>query len=172
MPRKIQEQTAEQAKYDLHSLYRLLRRQEQEDENMLSAKPTQRKRKQCSRHINGPVLLSSLLFLAGLTLLIIAAFWLPNSRSCFLHLQITEDTVLFSSAVELFSYDHAIPYSSFVARNLYHNTSSLVFCWTESDHVFLCRRCLLPPSVAGRKPRPAALWKSDRDDPLGCQAAS
>ena len=64
MPRKIQEQTAEQAKYDLHSLYRLLRRQEQEDENILSAKPTQRKRKQCSRHIIGPVLLSSLLFLA------------------------------------------------------------------------------------------------------------
>lgn len=62
MPRKIQEQTAEQAKYDLHSLYRLLRRQEQEDENILSAKPTQRKRKQCSRHIIGPVLLSSLLF--------------------------------------------------------------------------------------------------------------
>lgn len=101
MPRKIQEQTAEQAKYDLHSLYRLLRRQEQEDENILLAKPTQRKRKQCSRHIIGPVLLSSLLFLAGLILLIIAAFWLPNSSSCFLRLQITEDTVLFSSAVLL-----------------------------------------------------------------------
>lgn len=68
---------------------------------MLSAKPTQRKRKQCSRHIIGPVLLSSLLFLAGLILLIIAAFWLPNSSSCFLRLQITEDTVLFSSAVVL-----------------------------------------------------------------------
>ena len=62
MPRKIQEQTAEQAKYDLHSLYRLLRRQEQEDENMLSAKPTQRKRKQCSRHIIGPVLLIACCF--------------------------------------------------------------------------------------------------------------
>ena len=103
MTRQEQEQAAKDAGYDLHALYRLLHRQELEEKRQrsLSVKSVPPKRKRRTRHVIMPFLLSGFVFLAGFLLLFVTDFWLPNSNTCFFQLQITEDTVLFTSAIVL-----------------------------------------------------------------------